>query len=75
MTKIPRDKKNLEQKIVQLYIKLHKRKTTKISRRVNLQKKIEFYKTQLAEVMAAQPSVTLTNKDDLQNTSTPITFE
>lgn len=49
MTRKQRTRKNLEQKIVSLQIKLSKRQTTKLSRRINLKQRIEFYKKQLQE--------------------------
>ena len=49
MTKKSRSKENIERKIVELFLKHRKRKTTKISRRVNLQKRLEFFKKLLQE--------------------------
>lgn len=54
MTTKPRTRKNLEQKIISLQIKLSKRQTTKISRKMNLKHRIEFYKKQLQEVIDAE---------------------
>lgn len=50
MTRKPRTRANLESKIIELTIKLTRRKTTKISRRINLQKRIEFFKNLLHEL-------------------------
>jgi len=54
MTRNPRTKKNLERKIVQLQIKLQKRQTRKLSRLANLRGRIQFYKTQLEQILVQE---------------------
>jgi hypothetical protein len=50
MTRNPRTKAALEAKITDLYIRLMRRKTTKVSRKVNLKKRLEFFTSLLAEM-------------------------
>lgn len=64
MTRKPRSRKNIEKKIVELYVRLHKRQTTKPFRLQNIRKKLFFFK-QLLEDMDAQAS-TSSNSDLVQ---------
>lgn len=63
MTRKSRSKENIEKKIVELYIRLKKRKTTKISRRINLQKRLEFFKKLLQEFPEEQSKEFLAETD------------
>lgn len=63
MTRKARTKKNIEKKIVDLFIKLKKRQTTKTSRRINLQKRLEFFKNLLQEFPDEQMSEVLSETD------------
>jgi len=66
MTKNFRDKKNLEKKITELYIRLKKRQTTKISRKQNLKARLEFFKGLLQQIHAQEST---SSNGDLQNTT------
>ena len=50
MTRKPRTQREIEDKLVELYIKLHKRKTQKISRRTKLKRTIESFKDELQKI-------------------------
>jgi hypothetical protein len=63
MTRNSRSKQNIERKIVELYIRLNKRKTTKIARRQNLKKRLEFFKALLQETTDAQATEVLAETD------------
>lgn len=52
MTKTPRTKKQLEQKIHELQVRLGRRQTKKISRLVNLRKRISAYQNQLSTLLS-----------------------
>jgi ABC-type phosphate/phosphonate transport system ATPase subunit len=54
MTRKSRSKKNIENKITELYIRLHKRQTGSISRRQNLKHRLEFFKNLLQEIHAQE---------------------
>jgi epoxyqueuosine reductase QueG len=63
MTRNSRSKQNLEKKIVELYIRLKKRKTNKISRKGNLKNRLEFFKKQLQEITDAEATQALAETD------------
>lgn len=63
MTRKSRSKENIEKKIVELYIRLKKRKTTKTSRRLNLQHRLEFFKKLLQELPEEHTSEALAETD------------
>jgi hypothetical protein len=63
MTRNSRSKANIEKKIVELYIRLHKRKTNNIARRANLKARLEFFKNLLQEVETASSGETLAETD------------
>jgi hypothetical protein len=50
MTRETRSKKNIEKKITELYVRLHRRQTTKLSRKQNLKARLEFFKGLLQEI-------------------------
>lgn len=50
MTTEPKTKKELEKKITELYVRLHRRQTSKISRKNNLKMRLEAYKNQLQQI-------------------------
>jgi len=64
MTKNPRDKKNLEKKITELFIRLKRRQTTKLSRKQNLKARLEFFKGLLQEIHDREST---SSNSDLQN--------
>lgn len=66
MTENFRDKKNLEKKITELYIRLKKRQTTKISRKQNLKARLEFFKGLLQQIHDQEST---SSNGDLQNTT------
>lgn len=66
MTRNPRNKKNLEKKITELYIRLKKRQTTKISRKKNLEARLAFFKSLLQEIHRNEST---SSNSDLQNTT------
>lgn len=58
MTRNKRTKANLEQKITELYIKANKRQTSKLSRKMNLRKRLEFFKNLLNEEVKREQEAT-----------------
>lgn len=66
MTRTPRTKQDIENKIVQLYIKLHKRKTEKPSRRMKIKRTIEAFKDQLQKIAVSEQNNTQ-NETDVSN--------
>lgn len=64
MTRKPRSKKNIENKITELFIRLKKRQTTKISRKQNLKARLEFFKGLLQEIHNREST---SSNSDLQN--------
>ena len=50
MTRNDRSKKSIEKKITELYVRLHRRKTTKFSRKQNLEGRLEFFKGLLQQI-------------------------
>ena len=63
MTRNSRSKANIEKKIVELYIRLHKRKTNNIARKTNLKKRLEFFKNLLQEMENTTTSEALNETD------------
>jgi hypothetical protein len=63
MTRNSRSKQNIEKKIVELYIRLKKRKTSKIARKQNLLKRLEFFKALLQQTTDAQATEVLAETD------------
>lgn len=66
MTRKPRTKANIENKIVELYIRLHKRQTQKPARLINLRKRLEFFKGLLQEIVDNEST---SSNSDLLDTS------
>lgn len=62
MTRNERSKKNIENKIVEIYLRLEKRQTKKPARLANLRKRLEFFKNLLNE-MSAEESKALNETD------------
>lgn len=71
MTRNKRNKANLEQKITELYIRSTKRKTSKISRKINLQKRLEFFKNLLNEEIKKEQHISPEASVDTTEASTP----
>ena len=63
MTRNTRSKANIEKKIVELYIRLKKRKTTNIARKTNLKKRLEFFKNLLQEIENSSSSEVIAETD------------
>lgn len=63
MTRNSRSKQNIEKKIVELYIRLNKRKTGKIARKQNLKKRLEFFKGLLQDMTDSQATQVLSETD------------
>lgn len=57
MTRTSRTKAQLEAKITELYVKLLRRKTTKVSRKINLKKRMEFFQGLLSEMIKSEAVV------------------
>lgn len=64
MTRKARTKKNLEKKITELFIRLKKRQTTKLSRKKNLKARLEFFKGLLQQIHDQESTA---SNSDLQN--------
>lgn len=63
MTRNERSKKNIENKIVEIYLRLKKRQTKKPARLANLRKRLEFFKNLLNEMSAAEETKALNETD------------
>lgn len=63
MTRKSRSKKNIEKKIVELYIRLKRRQTTKTTRLINLRKRLEFFKGLLQEMQDSESAEVLSETD------------
>ena len=76
MTRKPRTKANIENKIVELYIRLHKRQTRKPARLINLRKRLEFFKDLLQQIVdnestSSNSDLTDTSVETLRTESSP----
>ena len=51
MTRKARSKENLERKVTELYIRLNKRQTTDVKRKLNIRRKLNIFKKLLDETI------------------------
>lgn len=63
MTRKTRSKKNIERKIVEIYLRLQKRQTKNPMRLATLRNRLQFFKDQLEELAANEETSNVTETD------------
>lgn len=68
MTRNPRSRASIEARITDLYIRLMRRQTNRISRKMNLKKRMEFFRGLLEQMDAQSVELEKTVETETQTT-------